>query len=175
MDLPGTTYLLSLATISITFVAFSTIVVVFRQSQGAGLAEYEMVLLRLYVISGLEATIFSLLPPLLGLFDMTPVWIWRLSSLVFAVVLIWRGIYFVRRQTRFQRRRLSDLLYLIYFATILGLLVNALGILVEPGPALYALAATWLLVNAMIAFAWSLERFLHPPQQAQSDPAPGGP
>ena len=49
MELPGTSYLLNLAVISITFVAFSTIVVVFRESQGAGLMEYEMVLLRLYI------------------------------------------------------------------------------------------------------------------------------
>src|SRR5512135_780435 len=113
MDLPGSIYLLTLATISITFVAFSTIVVVLRQAQGAGLAEYEIVLLRLYVVSGLEATVFSLLPPLFGLSGILPVWVWRVSSLVFAVVLIWRGIYFWRRQARFDRGRLINFLYAI--------------------------------------------------------------
>jgi len=37
MELPGSNYLLTVAVISITFVAFSTIVVVLRQAQGAGL------------------------------------------------------------------------------------------------------------------------------------------
>lgn len=165
MELPGSNYLLTLAVISITFVAFSTIVVVFRESQGAGLAEYEIVLLRLYLVSGLEATVFSLIPPLLGLFGITPVWVWRVSSLAFAIVMIWRGIYFMRRQVRFERRRLFDLLYFIYFVAILGLLINALGIFIEPGPGLYALAGTWLLVNAIIAFILALGRFLHPPQK----------
>jgi len=165
MELPGTSYLLNLAVISITFVAFSTIVVVFRESQGAGLMEYEIVLLRMYLVSGLEATVFSLLPPLLGLFDITPPWVWRVSSMTFALVLIWRGIYFMRRQTRFQRRRLNDFLYVIYFITILGLLLNALGIFIEPNPGLYALAATWLLVNAIITFIISLDRWLYPPQK----------
>jgi hypothetical protein len=165
MELPGSSYLLALATISITFVAFSTIAVVFRQAQGAGLAEYEIVMLRLYLVSGLEATVFSLIPPLLGLFGITPLLVWRVSSLAFALVMIWRGIYFRRRQVRFERRRLIDILYAIYSIAILGLLINALGIFIEPNAGLYALAATWLLVNAIIAFILALERFLHPPQK----------
>jgi hypothetical protein len=165
MELPGSSYLLNLSVISITFVAFSTIVVVFRETQGAGLVEYEVVLLRMYLVSGLEATVFSLLPPLLGLFGIAPLWVWRVSSLAFALVMIWRGIYFMRRQSRFERRWLIDFLYFIYFVVILGLLINALGIFIEPNPGLYALAATWLLVNAIIAFILALERFLHPPQK----------
>ena len=165
MELPGSSYLLNLAVISITFVAFSTIVVVFRETQGAGLVEYEVVLLRMYLVSGLEVTVFSLLPPLLGLFGIAPLWVWRVSSLAFALVMIWRGIYFMRRQSRFERRWLIDFLYFIYFVVILGLLINALGIFIEPNPGLYALAATWLLVNAIIAFILALERFLHPPQK----------
>lgn len=168
MKLLGSSYLLTLATISITFVAFSTIAVVFRQTQGAGLSEYEILLLRLYLVSGLEVTIFSLLPPLFGLFGLTPEMVWRISSLVFAVVLIWRGIYFRRRQVRFERRRLIDLLFALYSIAILGLLINALGIYIKPNVGPYALAATWLLVNAIIAFIIALERFLHPPKQGQT-------
>ena len=166
MELPGSSYLLNLAVISITFVAFSTIVVVFREAQGAGLVEYEVVLLRLFLVSGLEATVFSLIPPLLGLFGIAPLWVWRVSSLAFALVMIWRGIYFRRRQSRFERRRLIDFLYVIYVVVILSLLINALGIFIEPNPGLYALAATWLLVNAIIVFILGLERFLHPPQKS---------
>jgi hypothetical protein len=164
MELVGSSYFLTLATISITFVAFSTIVVVFRQAQGAGLMEYEIVLLRMFLVSGLEAVVFSLLPPLLGLFSMTPPLVWRVSSIAFALVMIWRGVYFRRRQARFDRRPLTTLLYGIYAATILGLLVNAVGVPVEPNAGLYALAATWLLVNAIIVFVMSLQRFLNPPR-----------
>jgi hypothetical protein len=165
MDLPGSNYLLTLAVISITFVAFSTIVVVFRETQGAVLMEYDIVILRMFVVSGLEATIFSLIPSLLALFDLTPLWVWRVSSLTFALVMIWRGIYFRRRQSHFERRRTIDMLFAIYSVAILGLLINTLGIFFEPGVALYALAATWLLVNAVIAFILALDRFLHPPKR----------
>ena len=168
MELPGSSYLLTLATISITFVAFSTIAVVFRQAQGAALSEYEIVLLRLYVVSGLEVTVFALMPALLGLFGIPPAWVWRAASLAFALVMIWRGIYFRRRQVRFERRQIIDILFALYSVAILGLLINALGIFIAPGVALYALAATWLLVNAIFAFILALERFLHPPGKRQS-------
>jgi hypothetical protein len=168
MELPGSTYLLNLAVISITFVAFSTIIVIFREAQGAGLIEYDIVILRLFVVSGLEVTIFSLIPPLIELFGITPIWVWRISSLIFALVMIWRGMYFRRRQVRFERRRVIDVLYTVYMIAILGLLINALGIFFEPGAGLYALAATWLLVNAIIVFIFALERFLHPPMQDKS-------
>jgi hypothetical protein len=166
MELPGSNYLLTLAVISITFVAFSTIVVVFREAQGAVLLEYDIVILRMFVVSGLEVTVFSLIPPLLGLFEITPLWVWRVSSLAFALVMIWRGIYFRRRQSSFERRRTIDILFTIYSIAILGLLINALGLFFEPNVAPYALAATWLLVNAIIAFILALERFLHPPKKA---------
>ena len=168
MELPGSNYLLTVAVISITFVAFSTIVVVFRQSQGAGLTIYENILLRMYLVSGLIATIFSLIPPLMGLFDIPPVWVWRVSSIAFALVMIWRGIYFRRRQLRFDRRWLTEFLYVIYALVILGLLINALGIFIEPGAGLYALAATWMLVNAILVFILALHRFLGPLEKDQS-------
>jgi hypothetical protein len=167
MELPGSSFLLTLATISITFVAFSTVVVVFRQAQGANLMDYELVLLRMFLVSGLEATVFSLLPPLLGLFGLAPALIWRTSSLAFALVLIWRGLYFRRVQHPFDRRRRFDLLYAVYAAIILGLLMNAFGVPMQPGAGLYALAATWLLVNAIIVFVLTLQRFLNPPRTKQ--------
>ncbi len=171
MELPGSNYLLTLATVSITFVGFSTVAVVFRQVQGAGLSEYEIVLVRMYLVSGLIATVFSLIPPLLGLFGITPSSVWRVSSLALALVMIWRGIYFIRRSIRFERRRPIDFLsvifslYVIYSIAILGLLINALGIFSEPNVAPYALGATWMLVNAIISFILALQRFLHSPQK----------
>jgi hypothetical protein len=103
MELPGSTYLLTLAAVSITFVGFATVAVVFRQAQGGDLSEYDIVLLRFFMVAGLIVTVFSLLPPLLGLFAIAPSLLWRVSSFALALVLVWRGIYFIRRQVRFER------------------------------------------------------------------------
>lgn len=82
--------------------------------------------------------------------------------------MIWREIYFGHRQTHFERRRVIDIIYAVYSIAILGLLLNAMGIFVEPNLDPYELAATWLLVNAIIVFISALERFLHPPEKGLS-------
>ncbi len=169
MELPGSTYLLALAAISITFVSVSTIAVVFRQVQGSILSAFELFLMRLFLVSGLMATVASLLPPLLGLFGIAPAWVWRVSSLAFALAIIWREISFIRRRPQVRGGpRLPSIyvLYAITFVVVLGLLANALGIPSAPDVGLYALAATWLLVNSVVAFIISLGMFLESPKNS---------
>ncbi len=169
MELPGSSYLLALAAISITFVSVSTIAVVFRQVQGAVLSKFELLLMRAFLVSGLMATVASLLPPLLGLFGITPALVWRVSSLVLALAILWREIYFIRRRRQDppgpQPPSLS-LLIGITMVAVLGLFINAFGIHSEPSVGLYAVAATWLLVNSVVAFIISLGMFLGPPKNS---------
>ncbi len=170
MELPGSSYLLALAAISITFVSVSTIAVVFRQVQSAALSTFERLLIRAFLVSGLMATVASLIPPLLGLFEITPAVIWRFSSIALALAMVWREVYFIRRRRQDppgpQPTSISILIG-ITIATVLGLFANALGVLPEPGVGLYALAATWLLVNSVVAFIISLGMFLEAPRKSQ--------
>ncbi len=169
MELPGSTYLLALAAISVTFVSVSTIAVVFRQVQGGVLTEFELLLIRVFLVNGLMATVGSLVPPLLALFGITPSLIWRLASLALALAILWRTIYFFRRRSQVGPASTPPIMYVLYgitLAAVLGLFVNAIGILFEPGVGLYALAATWLLVNSVVAFIISLGMFLEPPKNS---------
>ncbi len=168
MELPGSNYLLALAAISITFVSVSTIAVVFRQAQGAALSKFELLLMRVFLISGLMATVASLIPPLLGLFGIPPSWVWRVSSLALALAILWREIYSIRGRAQVRAGPLPPSIYLligITVAVVLGLFINAIGLLSEPGVGLYALAATWLLVNSVVAFIISLGMFLETPKK----------
>ncbi len=167
MELPGSNYLLAVAAISITFVTVSTIAVVFRQVQGAVLSEFELLLMRSFLITGLMATIASLIPPLLGLFGITPSLVWRVSSLAFALAILWRTIYLIGRRSRVGPASMPTSIHIlngITIAAVLGLFTNAIGVLSEPSVGLYALAATWLLVNSVIAFIISLGMFLESPK-----------
>ncbi len=169
MELPGSNYLLALAAISITFVSVSTIAVVFRQVQGGVLSKFELLLMRVFLISGLMATVASLLPPLLGLFGMTPSVVWRASSLAFALAIIWREGTFFRRRAKVGPASSPPAMYVLYgvtIAAVLGLIMNAIGIGAEPGVGLYAVAATWLLVNSVVAFIISLGIFLETPKNS---------
>ncbi len=167
MELPGSNYLLALAAISITFVSVSTIAVVFRQVQGALLSKFELLLMRIFMVSGLMATIASLLPPLLGLFGLTPSLVWRISSLALALAILWREVYSIRSRVKVSPGRVPRFMYLlvgITLAAVLGLFVNVIFILPEISAGLYALAATWLLVNSVVAFIISLGMFLETPK-----------
>ncbi len=167
MELPGSSYLLALAAISVTFVSVSTIAVVFRQVQGGVLSEFELLLMRVFLVSGLMATVASLIPPLLALFGMTSSLVWRVSSLALALAIILRTIYFFRRRSQVGPGSSPPSIYVLYgitVAVVLGLFANALGILSEARVGLYALAATWLLVDSVIAFIISLGMFLESPK-----------
>ncbi len=165
MELPGSNYLIGLATICITFVSVSTVAFTFRQAMGAGMSEFEILLIRTFIRTGLGATIFSLLPLLLGLLGVSASLTWRISSLVLALAELNGVILYTRSRADLQR--LASPLYFytrlgLSIAVIIGLLVNAIGIGVEPGVGLYALGATWILAQSMLVFFIALRIFLEP-------------
>ncbi len=168
MELPGTSYLLAVATLSITFVSVSSIAFVFRQALGTGLSELEIVLIRVFLRTGLGVTIFALLPLLLGLLGVLPALAWRVSSLLLALAHLNGLIGYLRRRAHFQHVATPLTFYSLYgvsMVVILGLLLNAIGIGVEPGVGLYALAVTWILVEAILMFIGALRIFLEPLQK----------
>jgi hypothetical protein len=72
MELPGSAYLYTLATLSMTFVGFCAIVIVLRQTAGKELSGWHVVLTRLYIESGFWAAAFCMLPSLLALHGLSP-------------------------------------------------------------------------------------------------------
>ncbi len=168
MELPGTSYLLAVATLSITFVSVSSIAFVFRQALGTGLSELEVVLIRVFLRTGLGLTIFSLLPLLLGLLGVLPSLAWRASSVRLALAHLNALIGYLRRRARLQHVAMPLAVYSLFggsVVAILGLLINTIGIGVEPGVGLYALAVTWILVEAILMFIGALRIFLEPLQK----------
>ncbi len=70
MELPGSTYLYALATISITFVGFSALLLIFRQAMGHTMTRYESYFMLTFIQSGFIVTAGSLLPLLLALYGL---------------------------------------------------------------------------------------------------------
>jgi hypothetical protein len=86
MELPGATYLVGMATISITYGGFGVLVTVFRQMSGGALTSFDIffvrsILTRSFLIAGL-----SMLPLMLAMFDLSQNVIWRASSLIAAIL-----------------------------------------------------------------------------------------
>jgi hypothetical protein len=168
MELPGSSYLLNLAILSITFVGFSTIAFIFRQAQDTNLSRNDIVFIGTFIQGGLLITVFSLVPPLLGLFEITPPLIWRLSSLV----LVLSHLFFIVSYWRHRSRNLSrtERAHLVISSTLeividLSLFINTIGIGIEPNVGLYALGATAALGQLMLLFLFVLPQFLQPLQK----------
>jgi hypothetical protein len=95
MELPGSGYLLALATISITYAGFAALIVVFRQTTTGKLASYDLFFIRNTLLRSFIITVCAMLPSALAFFELSHSVIWRAASLVAgllqgAFVLTWR-------------------------------------------------------------------------------------
>jgi len=161
-----TDYLFRLATLSLSFVGFSALVVTLRGALGGELSDRHMRLVRLYIEGGLLVTALAVLPTLLNLIHVPDAVIWPLSSasagLIFAAVLL----------IQFRRRRSIEagrfplwvvIIYAISMLMVAGLWCNVAGI---PSPANvgpYAITLTWALCIFGFIFVRTIELFLHRP------------
>lgn len=80
MELPHSAYLYTLALIAVGFVGFSAIVLILRQSVGNTLSSLDTLVARLFMTRGFMITYLSMLPMLVGAFDLSQSTVWRISS-----------------------------------------------------------------------------------------------
>ena len=165
MALVGSDYLLRLAAIAVSFVGFASVIVALRQSLGSQLSPIHMHLVRFFIEGGLSVAAFSLLPGALSYTSLPDLASWRLSSVVAAVV--YSGYFFIlfRRRRRLAPHRLqfrTVLAFPISSIGALGLWTNAIAPGFQPGPALYVLALTWLLMVGGWLYIQNLDIFFGP-------------
>jgi hypothetical protein len=166
MELAGTDYLYALATVSITFVGFSALLLFFRQTLGGGLTKYDAYFTLSFIQPGFIVTAGALLPPLLALCGLPPETVWRVASALTAVPIF---LFVVTVPGR--RRAAVNEPMPIYVATLLvlqalgglALIANAVGRPFAPGPGVYAGVMTWLLFTTGIAYLRSLAISIHKP------------
>ena len=71
MELPGSTYLYTLAGISVSFVGFSALVIVLRQTFGGTMSRLEILITRIFIQLGFIVAASAMLPNLLWLFSLS--------------------------------------------------------------------------------------------------------
>ena len=159
MEPGATAYLFALGTIATTFVGFSAIIMIFRQTAGAGLSPLDSWITLVFIELGFIVTAGSLSPPLLELCDLSQTAAYRSCSGIVAVVL---AVFAVSYPTR--RRRVSgartpafvwiDLLLLAVFIVVL--LANALGTPRNLAPGSFAVGLTGTLFTAGVGYLHAL-------------------
>ncbi len=159
------TYLYALAALSVSFVGFSTLVIVFRQSAGGRLSSYDSYFVLSFMQAGFIVTAGALLPPLFALYGLSEGAVLRVASAITAIPIAW----FVASVPR--RRRAATgaatlgfirLLLLLQLGAGVALVLGALGRPLGPGVAPYASALTLILVTSGIAFLLALRRVTLP-------------
>lgn len=168
MEPSGSTYLYALAAVSITFVGFSALLVIFRQARGQAMTRYESYFVLSFVQPGFIVTAGSLLPSVFALYGMPVSRVWQASSLIIAIPIIIFAAALPKRRRAATPTPLPRYVQILRWLQILiavYLIANAFGV---PGPAAigpYAASLTALLFTTAIAFVVALGlAFAEPPQ-----------
>ena len=165
MELPGSGYLYTLATLAMTFVGFCAIVLVLRQSMGAQSSKFHRYASHVYIELGLTSSAFAMLAPLLATCGLSHASVWRLSSALIAIALVMHTWLILQQ---FKATRPGPFPARVWVNStitgfvVLGLLANTAGYYMEPGVGPVAIAATWRLVMGVEIFMLTLEEFLAP-------------
>ena len=152
-------YLFALGAISTTFVGFSALILVFRQTVGGGLSKLDSWIALVFVQLGFIVTAGSLVPPLMLLCGAPPVLTWRLTSLGAALVM---GAFAVSYP--FRRHAASGVPMPLYVWIDIGLLgvstlvliANALGYPFAPNAGAFSVGLTGVLFVSGLGFLHAL-------------------
>ncbi len=155
-------YLYTIAAVGMSFAALSVLTMVVRQILGGQMAKFDTFVARTWVQLGFMVTFGSILPPLLGLFEVSTPVVWRISSGLMAFVLGWWALTFPRRRQATNSTRLP--LQVIIFSaamdlTALALAANAIALPVQRLPGVYAASVTAILVCSAMLFLFAFARW----------------
>jgi hypothetical protein len=158
MELSGSSYLFALAAVSITFVGFATLVLVFRQTIGGEVTRYDTYFTLSFIQIGFIVTAGTLLPPLLALYGWREEVVWRIASAALAV-LVFCFVAAVpgrrRAATNSSVPRFVWALLAVQALSGVALVLCAVGAL-QHGAAVYASATTAILFASGIAYLMAL-------------------
>jgi hypothetical protein len=165
MELQGATYLFTLAGLSVTFVGFSALVIIIRQTLGGEMSRLEILITRIFIQLGFMVAAGAMLPPLLALFDLPHSLVWRIASLATAIPSF---LFAVTYPTR--RRAASGVAtplviwldILVMLTAVAVLVLNCVGVGIEPGPGPFAASLTVILFLSGWAYLQALRMLLKP-------------
>jgi hypothetical protein len=159
-----TEYLSQLASLSLSFVGFSAVVVSLRGALRGELSNRHLRLVRLYIEGGLLVTALALIPRLLTLLRFSDTVMWRLSSAAAASAFTALLVIQFRRRRAIEPGRFPLWLVIVYAVStvaVASLWLNAAGIALVPNAGPYAIVLTWALFIFGFTFVRTMEIFLH--------------
>ena len=159
MDASG--YLYAMAAVGMSFAGLSVLTMILGQMLGGQMNKFDGFVARSWVQLGFMITFGSILPPLLGLFEVSTLMVWRISSGLMAIVLGGWALTFPRRRHAVKSTPLPMPVILFCAAmdlVALALAANAVAVPVERSRGVYAASITAILIGAAALFLFA---FVH--------------
>jgi len=151
-------YLYTIAAVGISFAGLSVLTMILRQILGGQMTKFDTFVARSWVQLGFMVTFGSILPPLLGLFEVSTPVIWRISSGSMSIILGWWALTFPRRRLATKPTRLP-VPVIIFSAAMdivaIALAANTIAVPVERLPGVYVASVTAILVGAAMLFLFA--------------------
>ena len=163
MELPGSSYLYTLATLAITYAGFAALIVIFRQIIGGGVSSYDVFVIRTILMRSFIIAFSAMLPPALAFFDLSQSVIWRVSSLFAALLLGLFNVTFPARRRAITDHPISKWALItigLQMLITIFLLMMVLGILVKPAVGPFVISLTPVLIVSAIAYMAQLDVML---------------
>jgi hypothetical protein len=163
MELPGAGYLYTVAILGMTFIGFSAIVMLLRQTLGRRLRPFDVLFAHVYMEFGLIISMGALLPPLLGFWQLPSEIAWRVSSALVGLPLLAFGLTYPSRRRGASHERTP--LYVkvnVSFVILdsLAFLATAAGVLPERSNAMFLSALTAFMIFAVATWLRALNLIL---------------
>jgi len=148
-------YLYTLAAMAVTFVGFSSLVIVLRQTMGGEMSKLDVLITRTFIQVGFLVAGGALLPALLTLFHLEETATWRLASAMTSVPVLAFAVTYPARRKWASGVRTPPVVWidaLVILGCALLLACNALGAVVASGPGPYTAALTGVLFVSSWAY-----------------------
>jgi hypothetical protein len=160
MDLPGSAYLYTVASLAMTFVGFCAVVLILRQARQTDVSHLHRIHSHGYIHVALSAVAAAMLPPLLAVCGLSELRVWQWSSAAIAVVLVPYVIYILTVFYKLNHGKIPTYVWInqtITLLVVLLLIANVFGVPNRPSVGPVAIAATWRFAMAIGIFLWTLE------------------
>src|SRR5271169_4541656 len=175
MEFKGATLLYTLAGMMITFAGFSTLLLALRPAAGAKLSLLDRYLAKTVMTHIFVLTAAALLPALLALYDVEEKWIWRGSSVLFALPMLSLQVTFPRRRRKVAGKGPPPPIFAVFVvfgaAVTLAMLVYVLEGLPHSA-AVYITGVTIDFFTVAFAFMIALDVIMQQPMEVSARLAP---
>lgn len=171
MDVEGATFLYSLAALMITFAGFSALLLSIRQAAGARLSLLDRFIVKTILIQLFTLTGGALLPPILGLWNVSEAWLWRVAALCFAIPMLVLLLTFSHRRRKAVGTSPPPVGFAVFIvvasAAIAAMLIYVIGGF-EYQAAAYITALTTNFFTTAFGFVTALEVIMQQPAGASA-------